>query len=95
MRIKPVNEKVLLRPVHAEETVGGIVLPPSSREEPDTAEVVAVSESVSGWDLSPGDRVLVKRFAGSEIEWEGEKLRFVDVADLLAKWVEADEIPEN
>ncbi len=95
MKIKPVNEKVLLRPVQVEETAGGILLPPSSREEPDMAEVVAVSEQVTGWDLAAGDRVLVKKFSGTEIEWEGEKLRFVDVGDLLAKWVEADEIPEN
>lgn len=95
MKIKPVNEKVLLRSVPVEETIGGIVLPVSALEDSDAAEVIAVSDMISGWDLAVGDRVLVKKFAGSEIEWEGEKLRFVDVADLLAKYVEADDIPEN
>lgn len=93
MKITPLNEKVLLREVAAPQTVGGIVLPPSIAGESDLAEVAAISPLVSNSDLAVGDKVYVKKFAGTEIEWEGEKLRFVDVGDLLAKWVEADEIP--
>ncbi len=93
MKIVPLNEQVLLRPVKDEPAPGGLVLPESVREDGDLAEVVAISPLVVNADLAVGDRVLVRRFSGTGLEWEGEKLRFVAAGDLLAKRVEADAIP--
>jgi len=94
MKILPLNETVLLRPVRREVQAGGLVLPESLLELPETGEVVAISAQVTNLDLLPGDRVIYKRYAGTEIEWNQEKLRFVAVGDLQAKWVQADAIPE-
>ncbi|MBU1242808.1 co-chaperone GroES [Myxococcota bacterium] len=94
MKITPLNETVLLRPVRQEPPAGGLLLPESMLELPDTGEVVAISPLLTDLDLAPGDRVIYKKYAGTEIEWNQEKLRFVAVGDLQAKWVQADAIPE-
>ncbi len=94
MRIIPLNETVLLLPVREETPPGGLVLPESMLELPQTGEVVEISPQLQGYDLAPGDRVIYKKYAGTEIEWNQEKLRFVDAGDLQAKWVQADAIPE-
>lgn len=93
MNIVPLNDLVLLRAVKLDPTPGGLVLPESVREESELAEVVAISPLVEHADLAVGDHVMPRRFAGTEIEWNGEKLRFVGAGDLLAKQVRADEIP--
>jgi len=93
MKIVPLQEQVLLRPVKDDPAPGGLVLPESMRLDSDLAEVVAISPLVVNADLAVGDRVFLRRFAGTEIEWEGEKLRFVGAGDLLAKRVQADAIP--
>ena len=93
MQLQPMNGHVLLEPVAAEErTKGGIYLPDTAREAPDEGIVQALPQSGSD-EVAIGDRVLYKRHAGQEIQFEGHKRLLVPVGDLLAKYVKADEIP--
>jgi len=93
MRLQPLNGHVLLDPVAAaEKSQGGIILPDTAREAPDEGIVAALPPTGSD-EVSVGDRVLYKRHAGQEIKFENEKKLLVPIGDLLAKYVQADEIP--
>ncbi len=94
MQIQPLNDNVLLRLVEAEEvTKGGIILPDTAKETPAEGIVEAIAADATD-EVAIGDRVLYKRFSGEEIKVDGTKYRLVPVGDLLAKYVEADAIPE-
>ena len=94
MNLQPLNGHVLLRPVEAEEkTAGGLYVPDSARELPAEGYVEAKPSGASD-DIAIGDRVLYKKFPGEEIHLDGKKLRLVLESDLLAKYVETDEIPD-
>ncbi len=83
MNIKPLADRILVRPVAAEEkTVGGIIIPDSAKEKPAKGEVLAVGgeEMV----LRVGDVVLYGKYAGTEIEHEGEKYLIMRQSDVLA-----------
>lgn len=83
MNIKPFADRILVRPVAAEEkTVGGIIIPDSAKEKPAKGEVLAVGgeEMV----LRVGDVVLYGKYAGTEIEHEGEKYLIMRQSDVLA-----------
>jgi chaperonin GroES len=93
MQLQPMNGHVLLEPVAAEErTKGGIYLPDTAREAPDEGIVQALPQSGSD-EVAIGDRVLYKRHAGQEIQFDGHKRLLVPMGDLLAKYVKADDIP--
>ena len=93
MAIQPLNGNVLLRPMEpATKTSGGLYLPETAREAPAEGVIQALPPG-DGAEVTIGDRVLYKRFAGEEITFGGEKLRLVPQGDLLAKYVEADAIP--
>ncbi len=94
MNVQPLNDLVLLRPVEVEEkTEGGIYLPGSAQEQPAEGVVEAKAANASD-DVDIGDRVVYKRFSGEEVTFDGTTFRLVSAGDLLAKYVEADEIPE-
>ncbi len=94
MDIQPLNDMVLLRQVEPEEvTKGGIILPESAKERPAEGVVEAIAADATD-EVAIGDRVLYKKFSGEEIEVDGTKYRLVPAGDLLAKFVEADAIPE-
>ncbi len=94
MQIQPLNDNVLLRLVEAEEvTKGGIILPDTAKESPAEGIVEAIAADATD-EVAIGDRVLYKRFSGEEIKVDGTKYRLVPAGDLLAKYVEADAIPE-
>ena len=84
----------MLEPVKVEDvTKGGIVLPESARKLP--AEGIVVAKAADACDeVALGDRVIYKEYSGSEIKLEGDTYRLVASGDLLAKYVEADEIPD-
>jgi chaperonin GroES len=83
MKFTPIGERVLAKPVEREETtVSGIVLPDTAKEKPQTAEVVAVGDSVNG-GVEKGSVVVHARFSGTEIELDGEKHLILDADDLL------------
>jgi len=94
LKIQPLQDFVMLEPVKAEDvTKGGIVLPESARKLP--AEGIVVAKAADACDeVALGDRVIYKEYSGSEIKLEGDSYRLVPSGDLLAKYVEADEIPD-
>ncbi len=94
MDIQPLNDLVLLRLVEADEkTSGGIILPDTAREQPAEGIVVAIAADATD-EVSIGDRVLYKKFSGDEITIDGVKHKLLSAEDLLAKYVETDEIPD-
>ncbi len=84
MKIKPLGNRVLLKPIEAEEkTKSGLYIPDSAKEKPLQAKVIAVGD---GKDLKVkvGDRVIYESFGGSEIKINNEKHLIMDVKDILA-----------
>jgi chaperonin GroES len=83
MKFKPLGARALVKPVEpAQTTESGIVLPDTAKQKPQTAEVVAVGahEDVK---VSVGDVVVVRKYSGTEVEFDGEEHRIVDVEDIL------------
>ncbi len=87
MNIKPLADRVLIKPAAAEEkTVGGIIIPDSAKEKPLKGSVVAVGEGTKDEKmiLKKGDHVLYGKYAGTEIELEGEQYLIMRQSDVLA-----------
>ncbi len=90
----PINQNVLLDLTTAsgeQKTAGGIIIPDTAKEKPHLAKVVSMS-NIENPEIAVGDMVLFKKFAGTEVEFEGKKYLLIPYADLLAKVVETDEI---
>ena len=86
-KIQPLADRVLVRPVAAEEkTIGGIIIPDSAKEKPLRGEVIAVGNGTKdeAMVLNAGDQVLYGKYAGTELEYEGEKLLIMRQSDVLA-----------
>ena len=87
MKLVPLGDRVVLKQLEAEETTkSGIVLPGQSKEKPQQAEVIAVgpgTEEVK-MEVAKGDRVIYSKYAGTEVEVDGEKVIIVRQADILA-----------
>ncbi len=88
--IKPLSDRVLVRPDSAEEkTSSGIIIPDSAKEKPQRGTVVAVGEGKYedgkkiGMSLKKGDKVLYGKYSGTEIEIDGEELMIMREADIL------------
>lgn len=87
MNIKPLSDRVLVKPTPAEEvTASGIIIPDSAKEKPLKGEVVATGNGTKDEEmvLKEGDTVLYGKYAGTEIEFEGEKYLIMRQADVLA-----------
>ena len=87
MNIKPLADRVLIEPTPAEETtLAGIIIPDSAKEKPLTGKVLAVGNGTKDepMQLSVGDEVLYGKYAGTEIELEGEKYLMMRQSDVLA-----------
>ncbi len=86
-KIQPLADRVLVKPAAAEEkTIAGIIIPDSAKEKPLQGEVIAVGNGTKdeAMLLTPGDTVLYGKYAGTEIEHEGEKYLIMRQADILA-----------
>ena len=86
-KIQPLADRVLVRPVAAEEkTIGGIIIPDSAKEKPLHGEVIAVGNGTKdeAMVLSAGDQVLYGKYAGTELEFDGEKFLIMRQSDVLA-----------
>lgn len=86
-KIQPLADRVLVRPVAAEEkTIGGIIIPDSAKEKPLRGEVIAVGNGTKDETmvLKAGDQVLYGKYAGTELEFDGEKLLIMRQSDVLA-----------
>lgn len=92
MNVKPLADRVLIRPLEAEEkTAGGIIIPDNAKEKPQKGEVVAtgpgkVAESGSkiAMELKKGDNVLYGKYAGTEVSIEGADYLIMRESDILA-----------
>ncbi|MDO5301512.1 MAG: co-chaperone GroES [Tissierellia bacterium] len=90
MNIKPLGERVVIKKFETENvTASGIVLPDSAKEESNVAEVVAISEELKNSeeiqvDIAVGDKVLYSKYAGTEVEVDGDKVIVIKYQDLLA-----------
>ncbi|MBQ1268395.1 MAG: co-chaperone GroES [Muribaculaceae bacterium] len=87
MNIKPLADRVLIRPTAAEEvTIGGIIIPDTAKEKPLKGEIIAVGNGTKDEEmiLKAGDIVLYGKYAGTEIELEGEKFLIMRQSDVLA-----------
>lgn len=89
--LKPLLDKVVVKMVEAEETTkSGIILTASSKEKPQIAEVLAVGPGgqVDGNEVkmyvNRGDKVVLNKYAGTEIKFEGVDLIIVKQSDILA-----------
>ncbi len=93
--IRPLDDRVVVEPMAAEETTaGGIVLPDAAQEKPQRGTVVAVGpgkllESGDRGELSVGvgDEVIYGKYGGTEIEVEGKDVKILRESDILAKVV--------
>ena len=91
MTIKPLGDRVVVCAVEVEETTKtGIILPGAAKEKPQVAEVIAVGpgDTVEGKEVKMsvkvGDRVIVSKYAGTEIKCDGREYNIVRNDDILA-----------
>ena len=87
MNIKPLADRVLILPQPAEEkTIGGIIIPDIAKEKPLQGKVVAVGNGTKDEEMviAVGDQVLYGKYAGTEVEFEGEKYLIMRQSDVLA-----------
>lgn len=92
MTIKPLGDRVVIKMVESEETTkSGIVLPGSAKEKPQYAEVVAVGPGgvIDGKEITMevkvGDKVLLSKYAGTEVKLDGVEYTILRQNDILAK----------
>ena len=86
MTIKPLADRVLILPIEAEQKVGGIIIPDTAKEKPQRGKVIAVGNGTKDEEmiLKVNDEVLYGKYAGTEIECEGEKYLMMRQSDVLA-----------
>ena len=87
MNIQPLADRVLIKPCAAEEvTMAGIIIPDSAKEKPLKGEVLAAGNGTKDEEMvvKNGDTVLYGKYAGTEIEYDGEKYLIMRQSDVLA-----------
>lgn len=87
MKIQPLADRVLVLPAPAEEkTIGGIIIPDSAKEKPLKGKVIAIGNGTKDEEMvvKPDDTVLYGKYAGTEIELDGEKYLIMRQSDILA-----------
>ncbi|MFA5004635.1 MAG: co-chaperone GroES [Candidatus Omnitrophota bacterium] len=93
MEIKPLGDRIVVKPLEAEsKSKGGILLPDTAKEKPQEAKVVAVGKgkvlengTISAPEVKVGDKVLYGKYSGNEITTkEGEELLILREEDILA-----------
>lgn len=92
MKIRPLQDRLLLRQVEGEaKTAGGIIIPDSAKEKPQEGEVIAAGKGKMNdqgklvpLDVKPGDRVLYGKYSGNEVTLDGETYVILREEDVLA-----------
>ena len=89
--IKPLEDRIVIKQVEAEQTTSsGLVIPDTAKEKPQEGEVVAVGPGrMSGdkrvpLDVSVGDRVLYSKYGGTEVKFGADEFLVLSVKDVLA-----------
>lgn len=94
MKLKPINGRVLLKPLEVQEkTAGGIYIPDTAREKIHEGKIIDVPKDLTD-EVVTGDIVVYKEYSGTEVKVDGEAYLLVTVDDLLAKYESVDEIPD-
>ena len=92
MKFRPLHDRVLLKRVESEgKTAGGIIIPDTAKEKPMEAEVIACGpgaynedgDARMALDVKEGDRVLISKWAGTEITVDGQELLVVKESDIM------------
>lgn len=87
MKLKPMADNILLRQHEAAQTTAsGIILATNSKEKPAIYEVVSVGPDCS--DVTPGDKVVVNKFVGTDVTLDKVDYKFVKQEELLAKVID-------
>ena len=94
MKIRPVDERILIKPLKEEERkVGGIIIPDTAKERPQMGEVIALGDDVEYSErkqrklsdiVKAGDRVVYARYGGTEFKMDNEEYLLVSRSDILA-----------
>ena len=92
MNIKPLGDRVLVRPIEAEEEIkGGIIIPDTAKEKPQKGEIVAVGSGKldeSGknmpMNVKVGDKVLYSKYGGTEVKIEDGEYLIMSESDIMA-----------
>jgi chaperonin GroES len=95
INLKPLDDRVVVEPVEAEDiTAGGIVLPDSAKEKPQRGTVLAMGPGKlldngqrGKLSVAVGDEVIYGKYSGSEIEVDGRSIKILRESDILAKVV--------
>ena len=92
MNIKPLADRVVIKMLESEETTkSGIVLPGTAKEKPQMAEIVAVGPGgvVDGkeikMEVAVGDKVIISKYAGTEVKLDNQEYTILRQSDILAK----------
>jgi len=91
MKIRPLNDRILVKRLEGEEkTAGGIIIPDSAKEKPAEGEIVAIGPGKRNEagervaiDLAVGDRVLFSKYGGTEVKLDGEDFLIMREDDIL------------
>ena len=92
MKVKPLADRILVRRIEEEEVKkGGIIIPDTAKEKPQEGEVVAAGPGAVGEDgkriameVKKGDRILIGKYAGTEVKIDGEEFIIMREEDVLA-----------
>ena len=92
MKIRPLNDRVLVTRVEEEQkTAGGIIIPDTAKEKPQEGKIIGVGPGKTNdrgeripLQVKAGDRILFGKYAGTEIKIDGEKQIFMREDDILA-----------
>ncbi|MBL7211287.1 MAG: co-chaperone GroES [Desulfobacteraceae bacterium] len=92
MKVKPLHDRVIVKRVEEEEkTKGGIIIPDTAKEKPVEGKVVAVGDgkvqengTKTPLEVKAGDRVLFGKYAGTEIQIDGEEHLIMKEDDIIA-----------
>jgi chaperonin GroES len=90
--IKPLEDRIVVRPVQAEQvTASGLVIPDTAKEKPQEAEVIAVGPGRIDdngnrvpVDVAVGDKVIFSKYGGTELKFDGEEFLVLSARDVLA-----------
>ncbi len=91
MKFRPLHDLVVVRRLEEDErSKGGIIIPDTAKEKPQTGEVIAVGPgerdekgTLQPLDVKPGDRVLFGKWSGTEVKIDGEELSIMKESDIL------------
>lgn len=94
MKIRPVDERILIKPLKEEERkVGGIIIPDTAKERPQMGEVIALGDDIEVSDrkqrklsdiVKVGDHIVYARYGGTEFKMDNEEYLLVGRSDILA-----------